>query len=360
MGRQALRQSIGQVLMVGIPGPELDAATHVTLARFAVGGVILFRRNVSDVGQLAALTAELHGLPSRPLVAIDHEGGRVLRVGAPLTAFPPMATVGASGDADLAQQVGRAMARELRAVGVDLNFAPVLDVRSNPANPVIGDRAFGNDPAVVANMGVAFMRGLQAGGVIACGKHFPGHGDTDTDSHLTLPVVRRERAALEQTELVPFRAAIAAGIPLLMTAHVLYPALDVDRPATLSRAILHDLLRVQLGFRGVIASDDLEMRAISDDRDIGRAAVETLAAGADLLLMCADLAKAETAAEAIERAVVDKQLDLAVLEAAADRVRDIERPVAENPIAVTDLPVAAHVALNQRLRRRSFPFGDCR
>jgi len=336
--------------MVGIPGSDLDADTRGTLARLAVGGVILFRRNVADVAQLAALTAELHGLPSRPLIGIDHEGGRVLRVGAPFTAFPPMATVGATGDADLARQVGCAMGRELRAAGIDLNFAPVLDVHSNPANPVIGDRAFGNNPALVANMGVAFMRGLQAGGVIACGKHFPGHGDTELDSHLALPTVHRDRAGLDRTELPPFRAAIAAGIPLIMTAHVRYPALDRERPATLSPLILRTLLREQLGFRGVVVSDDLEMRAISGQHDIGDAAVATLSAGVDLLSICADLGKTECAAEAIERAVIDKQLDLAILEAAADRVRAVERPVARDRISPVDLPVAAHAALDRRLR----------
>jgi beta-N-acetylhexosaminidase len=284
------------------------------------------------------------------LVAIDHEGGRVLRVGAPFTAFPPMAAVGAIGDADLARQVGQAMGRELCAVGIDLDFAPVLDVHSNPANPVIGDRAFSSDPAVVAMMGIALMRGLHDSGVIACGKHFPGHGDTDTDSHLALPIVRRDRIGLEQIELVPFRAAIAAGVPLLMTAHVLYPALDPDRSATLSPIILRDLLRGELGFRGVIVSDDLEMRAISDHRNIGDAAVETLAAGADLLLVCADLAKAETAANAIAQAVMDGKLDVTIVEAAARRVRSIPRPARSDTVHASDLPIAAHADLNTRLR----------
>ncbi|HVN87703.1 MAG TPA: beta-N-acetylhexosaminidase [Candidatus Binatia bacterium] len=350
MDRQALRRSIGRTLLVGIPAPEIDAPTRDILTRLEVGGVILFRRNVGEVKPLAALTAELRGLPSQPLVAIDHEGGRVLRVGAPFTTFPAMATVGATGDAEIAEQVGYAMGRELAAVGIDLNFAPVLDVHSNPANPVIGDRAFSDAPSVVATMGVAFMRGLQAGGVLACGKHFPGHGDTEVDSHLALPTVRRDRSELDRVELPPFCAAIAAGIPLIMTAHVCYPALDPQRPATLSPPILRALLREQLDFRGVVVSDDLEMRAISGHHDIGVAAVATIAAGVDLLSICADLRNAERAAEAIERAVIDKQLDLAVLEAAADRLRALKRPVARDRLTPADLPVAAHAALNQRLR----------
>jgi beta-N-acetylhexosaminidase len=350
MDGRALQKLIGQVLMVGIPGPELDATTRSRLTRLAAGGVVLFRRNVIDAKQLGALIAALHQLPSQPLVGIDHEGGRVLRVGAPFTEFPPMATVGASGDPDLARQVGRAMGRELAAAGIDVNFAPVLDVHSNPDNPVIGDRAFSSDPAVVATMGIALMRGLADGGVIACGKHFPGHGDTATDSHLAMPVVHRDRAGLDRLELAPFRAAIAAGVPWLMTAHVLYPALDPERPATLSPLILLDLLRNQLGFRGVVVSDDLAMRAISDQHDAGAAAVQTLMAGADLLLLCNDLAQAEAAAAAIEAAIVNGALDATVVAAAAHRVRRLERPAARDAIALSELPVGAHAALNHRLR----------
>lgn len=350
MDDQALRRMIGRVLMVGVPGPELDETTRSTLTRLHAGGVILFRRNVGDPGRLATLCRELHELPAHPLIGIDHEGGRVLRVGPPFTAFPPMALVGATDDGELARSVGRAMATELATVGIDLNFAPVLDVNSNPANPVIGDRAFSDDPDVVARMGIALMHGLQEGGVLACGKHFPGHGATDRDSHRELPVVRRDRSTLERVELLPFRAAIAAGIPLLMSAHVLYPALDPERPATLSPKILQGLLRTQMGFHGVVVSDDLEMRAISDRHDAGEAAVQTLAAGADLLLVCSDLGKAELAAAAIERAVVDGQLARSVLAAAADRVGALHKPATRGiPPAVRDLPIAAHALLRDRI-----------
>src|SRR5262249_24492373 len=161
------------------------------------------------------------------------------------------------------------MAEELVSVGIDMNFAPVLDVHSNPANPVIGDRSFGSDPGLVRDMGIALMHGLRDGGVLPCGKHFPGHGDTEKDSHLELPVVRRSRQELEVTELVPFRAAITSGIPMLMTAHVVYPAVDADHPSTVSSKILTDLLRREYKFDGVVVSDDLEMRAIADHQSIG-------------------------------------------------------------------------------------------
>lgn len=350
MKQEELRQLIGRVLMVGIPGPTLDADTRVVLERLAVGGVILFRRNVGSLDQLVALIEALHALPSRPLVAIDHEGGRVMRLAAPFTKFPPMAFVGATGDPNLARQVGEAMGVELSAAGFDLDFAPVLDVHSNPDNPVIGDRAFGSEPALVAQMGIALMKGLQQGGVIPCGKHFPGHGDTDTDSHLALPIVRRDRAGLDAIELTPFRAAIAAGIPLLMTAHVLYPALDLERPATMSPTILRDVLRGEMGFTGVIVSDDLEMRAITDQRDIGHAAVQTVAAGADMLSVCSDLAKAQSAAAAIEHAVVQGRLDASRVADAVARIGTIDRPK-RSDVRVADLPIAEHAVLSAELAK---------
>jgi beta-N-acetylhexosaminidase len=336
---------IGRLFIVGIPGPQLDGETQRILERLGVGGVILFRRNVETPAQIAALTAALHALPSRPLVAIDHEGGRVMRLGEPFTPFPAAATVGRTGDASLAFRIGHAMAEELASAGIDLNFAPVLDVHSNPANPIIGDRAFGSDPVVVGELGIALMRGLLAGGVIPCGKHFPGHGDTEKDSHLELPVVRRSRAELEDRELVPFQAAIAADIPMLMTAHVMYPGLDTAHPATLSRAILTDLLRISMHFGGVVVSDDLEMRAITDHQDIGTAAVATLQAGADALLVCQQLAEAEQAVEAVRSAVTDGVLSAASVQAAVQRIERLcqIRPAGQH--AACELPNARHRAV---------------
>ncbi len=346
-----LHLSIGRLLFVGIPGPVLDAATRQTLEELQVGGIILFRRNVAGREAVAALTAALHALPSRPLVAIDHEGGRVMRLGEPFTQFPPAAVIGRTADPDVAFRVGRAMAAELGSVGIDVSFAPVLDVHSNPANPVIGDRAFGSDPALVSTLGIALMRGLLAGGVIPCGKHFPGHGDTEKDSHIELPVVRRSRAELEHTELVPFRAAIAAGVPMLMTAHVRYPALDQGCPATLSRTILTDLLRGALHFAGVVASDDLEMRAITNHQDLGAAAVATLAAGADALLVCQDLDHAVRVRTAIERAVAAGALGAEVVTAAAERVQRLHELRAGLRTATCVLPNAEHRALVEQIQQ---------
>ena len=348
--RFTLHELIGRLLFVGIPGPTLDSATQRTLEDLHVGGVILFRRNVGTPAEVTALTAALHALPSQPLVAIDHEGGRVQRLGEPFTQFPPAALIGRTGDPDIAYRVGQAMGTELASVGIDLSFAPVLDVNSNAGNPVIGDRAFGSDPALVSEMGIALIRGLHDGGVLSCGKHFPGHGDTDTDSHLELPVVRRSRTELEHTELPPFRAAIAAGVPMLMSAHVLYPALDPAHPATLSRAILTDLLRAELHFDGVVASDDLHMRAIVNHGSIGDAAVASLLAGADVLLVCQELQSTVEAFTAIDNAVANGTLGAGVINAAAARIERLPARCGDATPVECGLPNEQHRALVEQLR----------
>ncbi len=338
-----LAELSGAVLTTGIPGTRLDGETRAALERVRPSGVILFRRNVETLAQLQALTEELHTLPSRPLVSIDHEGGRVLRVGEPFTDFPPARTV---PDVATAEALGRAMGRELAAAGIDIDFAPVLDVDSNPANPIIGDRAFSAAPEVVAELGVAFVRGMRRSGVIPCGKHFPGHGDTDRDSHLELPVVTKTRDQLGAVELVPFRAAIAERIPMLMTAHVLYPALDPDRPATLSPTILQGLLRDELGYDGIIVSDDLEMRALSDKCTVPDAAVASLTAGCDWLLVCNDFENTLRTAEHLEAALAAGDLEVTRLHKSAARIEALRGGECET----TDLPCAEHLALRDRLR----------
>ena len=305
----SLRAAVSRLLLAGLPGPTLDADTRHLHAEVPFGGVTLFRQNAADPATMRALVRALHALDptAPPLVAIDHEGGRVHRLSAPFTHFPAAAVVAARGTRTV-REVATAMARELAALEIDLTFAPVLDVASNPANPVIGDRAYGSTPEAARAHALAAFRATRAAGILGCGKHFPGHGDTATDSHLELPVVRRDRRALERTELPPFRAAIAARLPILMTAHVHYPALDARLPATLSPKIVTGLLRRRLGFRGVIATDDLEMRAIADHWGPGESAVMALTAGCDLLLFCHRQDWLREAVEAIERAVASGRL----------------------------------------------------
>ena len=341
-----MRALAGRVLTVGVPGAQLDGATRRALIALAPGGVVLFRRNVETVAQLRRLVAALHALPSRPRVAIDHEGGRVQRLVAPFTHFPAAADVGRAGVA-AARAVGQAMGRELSAIGIDNNSAPVLDVPRAGGSDAIGERGFAAEPHRAAALAVAFLRGLQRGGVLPCGKHFPGHGAATADSHLTLPVVRRSRRALARTEMAPFRAAIAAGVPLLMTAHVRYPALDARRCATLSPAILGDLLRSALGFRGIVVSDDLAMRAISDHRDVPNAAQAALAAGVDWLLVCHDLATAQRAADRLVAAALRCTRFATRLRDAATRVAALPARSATRP--ALRLPVAAHAALADRI-----------
>jgi beta-N-acetylhexosaminidase len=303
-----LARACGQLLVGGFDGTDLPTSFASALHRGTACGAILFRRNVGldagerdDVLGVARLTAAIaaaapEDLP--PLVAVDQEGGRVARLRAPALAVPPMRTLAAKGDAALVERVARTQARELVALGFTMSFAPVLDVDTNPDNPVIGDRAFSDDPREVARLGLAYARGLHAEGLLACGKHFPGHGDTSVDSHLALPRIDHSRARLDEVELVPFRAAAEAGIDALMTAHVVCTALDRGRPATLSRAVCTDLLRGEIGFRGVTISDDLEMKAVSARASIEESAVQAVAAGCDLLLVCSDevlLARAHAA-----------------------------------------------------------------
>jgi beta-N-acetylhexosaminidase len=245
------------------------------------------------------------------------------------------------------------MARELAALGIDLTFAPVLDVASNPANPVIGDRAHGVTAEAAAAAALAAFRATRAVGLLTCGKHFPGHGDTAVDSHLELPIVRRDRRALNALEMVPFRRAVAARFPILMTAHVRYPALDPELPATLSPAIVTGLLRRRLGFRGVIATDDLEMRAIADHWGPGEAAVAALAAGCDLLLFCHRQDWLRDAVDAVERAVATGRLEERRIADAHRRVMALarwrRRHAVRPPLRV--IGAAAHRRLNDRLRR---------
>lgn len=301
--------TIARLFVAGVPTTTLDDATRMLHADVPFGGVVLFRQNAAEPRTMRALSAAIHRLDRAlpPLVAIDHEGGRVHRLSPPFTHFPAAAKVAARGPGAV-RAVATAMARELAAIGIDVTFAPVLDVHSNPVNPVIGDRAFATNPERAASLAIAAFRATRAEGLVACGKHFPGHGDTAADSHLELPIVEKSRRDLLRTELVPFRRAVAAGVPMLMTAHVLYPAFDPERPATLSPVLLTGLLRRRLGFRGVICSDDLEMRAIADHHGPGEAAVVSLAAGADLLLYCHRQGDLRTAVDAVERAVIDGRL----------------------------------------------------
>jgi beta-N-acetylhexosaminidase len=310
--------------MAGFTGTSLPVEIKSLAREFSLGGIIFFGRNVVEPAQIADVAASARELDTElPVwVAVDQEGGRVARFKRPFTEWPPMSTLGRSGDPSLARRFARALAAELAAVGVTLDFAPVLDILTNPKNPAIGDRALGETAAVVASLGTAIIEELQGAGIAACGKHFPGHGDTSVDSHHELPVVEHPPDRLRAVEFEPFRAAIRAGVASIMTAHVLVPSLDEERPATLSPRIVRPLLRDELGFDGVIFTDDLDMRAVAEKYPAPVAVVDAIAAGCDGVLICNSGIDTQVAAlEAIIHAVEDERLPYARVEDALARHR---------------------------------------
>jgi beta-N-acetylhexosaminidase len=324
-----LTEKIGQLFMVGFEGREVTPDLADWMATYAWGGVIIFGRNVESPAQLLALTQGLQAsvetrshLPL--LIAVDQEGGRVARLRAPFTAFPSAAKVGQNGLEPVAYEVGRALGRELGAVGINMDMAPILDVLTNPANTVIGDRAFSAEPQGVARLGTAFIRGIHAAGVLAVGKHFPGHGDTRLDSHVTLPVSERTVAQLKSCELLPFQEAIAVGLEAIMTAHVIYKAWDPLHPGTLSPSILTGILRAEIGFPGVIITDDLGMAAVSETLPWDEIPLRALRAGVDLLLICHHRQRQEQAYTRVLRAVQHGELPETLVDRAVARVQGLK------------------------------------
>ncbi len=299
-----LERDCARLFVVGFAGRSLDPELEA-LVRDGVLGAILFSRNLGTAEESAQLVAELKRSAGRPfLLAVDQEGGRVARLrGGPFTALPAMRELGRHRDVGLARRAGRLLAYELGAVGIDWDFAPVLDVDTNPDNPVIADRALADDAEVVARLGVALAEGLEEGGVASCAKHFPGHGDTHQDSHQTLPVLTHSLERLRAVELLPFRRYAEAGLASVMTAHVRFSALGDNRPASVSRRALTDVLRGELGFRGVCVSDDLEMKAISEGMGVEEATVEGARAGVDVFLVCERAEVQRRCLETLVRAV---------------------------------------------------------
>jgi len=321
------REKIGQLFMVGFLGTTVTPELATFMREYKPGGVILFSRNLESVEQIVELTNDLQRCsPKSPLlISIDQEGGRVSRLPKGFTVFPPCELIGRCNSTELAYAAAATTAKELRAVGINMNMAPVLDVNSNPDNPVIGDRAFGSVSNVVGEMALVTAAGLQDNKVVACGKHFPGHGDTNADSHKELPVVEASRERLEAVEFPPFRRAAAAGIATMMTAHVLYKALDERLPATLSPDIITHLLREQMQYDGVVLTDDLEMHAIVDHYGAGDAAVRALLAGCDVLLICKDRDREVAAFESVEQAVTSGTIGTARLDQSVARIQRVKQ-----------------------------------
>lgn len=350
------KRRAGQRLIIGISGTSLNESERSFIREARPGGFILFKQNVEDPAQVRELNRELTSLlPTDlpPVRCVDQEGGRVQRVKAPATVWPPMRWVGNVGDPAFTAAVGRALAREVYALGFDLDFAPDTDVDSNPKNPIIGDRAFSSRAADVGRHAAAFIEGMQDEGVIACAKHFPGHGDTATDSHLELPVVEKDPPDLEQLELPPFAASIAAGVGTVMTAHVMYPAWDEDYPATMSSRILRGILRERMGYTQVLISDDLEMKAVRGRYPLRQQLETSSEASVDSYLVCHELGLQVEAFETLVRMQEDdkRQEDLAI--AAVIRWNALRERFFLNRPPQPDLDVlgcSEHVELAMRAR----------
>lgn len=354
MSPSALRRQIGQLLIAGFDGHQIPVELKSLAREFGLGGVILLARNIAEPEQVAEIAYEGARLtPDLPVwISVDQEGGRVARLKTPFTEWPPMATLGRSGDARLAERFARALAAELRAVGITLDYAPVLDIHTNANNRVIGDRALAETAAEVARLGSVIVSTLQSEGIAACGKHFPGHGDTRTDSHLELPIVEHPPDRLRAVELVPFRAAIAAGVAAIMTAHILLPALDEERPATLSKRIVTGILRTELKYDGVILTDDLEMKAITEVYEVPRAAVLAIEAGCDGVLICSGDHDAQGAAlEELVHAVEDDRLPLSRVDDALSRQRRAKERLLAAPVPSRPLQPLQGRSLQELLGR---------
>lgn len=311
----SLDEKLGQMIMVGLNGYVVDNAARQMLESYHVGGFILYGSNVESQEQLLALTNSLKSINSAnklPLfISVDEEGGRISRMPKELKDIPTNKEIGKINNEEFSYKIGGLLAAEVKAFGFNMDFAPVLDINSNPKNPVIGDRAFGADERVVSNLGVQTMKGIEASGVIPVVKHFPGHGDTSVDSHVGLPSVDNDLERLKSFELIPFANAIENGADVVMAAHILLPKIDGENPATMSKAIITDILREQMNYDGVVITDDMTMGAIIKNYEIGAASVKSVEAGSDIILVAHGndnaLAVLEKMKEAVEQGLVSEE-----------------------------------------------------
>ncbi|MFW6378113.1 MAG: beta-N-acetylhexosaminidase [Bacillota bacterium] len=322
----SLQEKLGQLIMVGFNGQRLTAELKEMISKYNVGGIIYFARNIENPEQIFKLSSEIQRLSMESnsipaLISADEEGGVVTRVNG-MTHMPGLMAVGATGNYQEAYKAAKATAEQLKYLGINMNLAPVLDINNNPKNPVIGVRSFGSDPLEVSRFGKEYINGLQEAGVVACGKHFPGHGDTSVDSHHDLPVIEYGPDRLNKVELKPFREAIKAGIDSIMTAHIAFPELtsEAGLPATLSEEILTGILREKLGFEGMIITDCMEMNGIVGTYGTVPAGVMTIQAGSDQVLVSHNRRKQLAVLEELERAVNDGRLSETRIDESVKRV----------------------------------------
>ena len=333
----SLEDKIGQMILAGVSGTTMDANAKQLISQFHVGGIIFYKNNFETPAQAVQFVNQLKAGNSSSLpllLGVDQEGGRVTRLPGGLVNFPPNKQIGQVNNPDFSYKVGTLLGQELKEFGLNLDFAPVLDINSNPNNPVIGDRSFGNNAEIVSKLGIQTMKGIQSQNVITTIKHFPGHGDTSVDSHLDLPIVNKSLKELKELELIPFERAINQGADVVMVAHILLSQLDKTNPGTMSKAVMTDLLRKQLGFTGVIITDDMTMGAITEHFDIGKASVESVKAGSDIILVGHDYNNVVKIISSIKTAVHNGEISEQRINESVERIIHLKRNYSINDMKV--------------------------
>jgi beta-N-acetylhexosaminidase len=352
-----LEEKIGQMLLVGIDGTTPDATARKMIAEDKVGGIILYSANISSLKSVVNLTNALKksnsGNPAPLFMSVDQEGGKVSRLPKEYALFPANGAVGTGNSADAAGTMGELLARAVKSSGFNMDFAPVLDINSNPDNPVIGDRSFGSTAGLVTRLGIAEMQGLEREGIVPVVKHYPGHGDTSVDSHLELPVISKTAAQLAKLEWLPFQAAIQANADAVMVAHILYPKLDPDKPASLSKVIIGQQLRAEMGFKGVVITDDLTMSAIVKNYSLAAAAVDTVLAGSDILLVAHEYKNEQAVRTALLASVKNGKISEGRINESVYRILTLKAKyqLTDQAIAIPDL-----TGLNSDIKAWRKPF----
>ena len=343
--KMTLEEKVGQLLIVGFEGIELNDITREYIEELGVGGLIFFTRNIESKEQVTTLVQDINDISDIPLfLAIDEEGGKVSRLPREFIKLPDSIDIGNTKDYDLAFEYGKLLANRVKSLGLNLNFAPVMDIHSNPNNPVIGKRAFGTRPEIVSEMGIQLANGIRSVNIIPSIKHFPGHGDTSTDSHMELPIIDKTIDELREFELIPFNKAIKEDIEMIMSAHILIPSIDEEYPATLSKKLLADILRDEMGYRGIIISDDMTMSAIIDNYSLEEASIDFLQAGGDIILICHGVENPSLVFDKIMENIESKELTVEEIDEKVYRILELKNRYLNDEIIdinIEDLNTAA-------------------
>lgn len=340
----SLDEKIGQLVISGVDSTSIDSTIENLIQKKYISGVILFNRNISNAQQLLNLTNSIKNINKSnniPLfISVDEEGGIVSRLPNEFIKLPKNSYIGKINSSTFSYEVGKSIGKELSSLGYNMDFAPVMDINSNPKNPVIGSRSFGNNKEIVTKLGIETMKGLQSENIISVIKHFPGHGDTSVDSHIGLPIVNNDLTRLNNLELVPFKSAIKNGADVVMVSHILLPKIDSEYPASLSSKITTDLLRKELNFDGVIITDDMTMGAITENYDIGDASVKSLLAGSDIILVCHDYNNVTKVLKSIKTAIKNNTLSEQRINQSLYRILSLKQKYKLNNTQINQLNIS--------------------